>query len=1044
MVKNRMFRFGIAVVAILLPALSSADYLYGLNKDSGDEPYVLFVADVSASMSERDAGCRPECVPNGNRCDCPEGTEDQLTRIQALRLALRSVIPKMDNVVLGMSKYGVRDSSCKEGQIGCNTCQVKLTNPLPTSSSGKPPPEEELLKAVGELNPEGDTPLGQAMAEAFSHMSAVYDADPAKECRRFAVVVLTDGGPDCPFALELRGDPTKTYANIDKLRQKGAGREIGGIPTYVIGLSNDAMKNILDEMARRGGTARTSGGWCRRGADGTCSQGTALYAKTAEELTGALQAAFQDIKRGSYTVMPPMVATVPQVLSEVDRVSNNFMVYSAFEMPNYAGKLYGVRLFQEKEDAAGEWEFTDLQGADFNLTTCGSDPDNPCVFEAGSLLQRRNTPRRIFFAKPERADTADGSIVLALEEPMPFGSDLREWKQTVGSIVQAVVASDSPLKPGVDALSEGDRGALRMLADFSSTQGGLYREVVASWIDGSSGRPSRLGDIYHSAPAIVTDPPYSYRGYGYPTFKARWRRRPPMVYVGANDGQIHAFHASDDFGNWTSEKLSPPDPDHPRWRAGEEAWSYVPFSMVAKVSLAAIRDEPRVFSQDLSCRVDDILAVNTLSGAGIDCGKDPEHGERGTCGWRTVLICGQGWGGSWYVALDITDPHDPRPLWESTHRGVGSYGLGRAWVVPSVGPVNLETEENGQKFGVPTWLAVYGSGYNTNLKDYAGNTSDAYRYLNMPFKGAYPEHGDGILGPKGNNKTEESFVFVQDVFSGKYLKRFHLTDQHGITADIPLVGTNDRFFVDTAYVGGWAAGRMDRIFFGTENGITRPGLWGYCKEILKFSESKPLTSRPSAYSNPRTPKDVYLFVGSGLDPGNDPDQQQNQGKMWEFQAFKLPETGDATCPKINSANICTSGDTLKNAFNDGSRLISPPTLAIQRNSSQWLTFTTWKPTGGCGKGTSYLYCLDVTEGAKCKPCGNMKDEDGAEDVKLELDSHKSQTPVSADERIYVIRGDGSILQITPKSGGGGGGGGGPGPPNQNAPRAMVLSWREIF
>lgn len=1031
----------VEILALSLPMAAGADYLYGLGSDSGAHPYVLFVADVSGSMAELDAGgelpsncceCTILCgLVCGSRPRCSD--YPRVSRMQALKDTLRDLIPQMDNVSLGISKFGVRQSN--------NYCRVQLANPLPTSADANPPTQTELLATVNGLQPDGGTPIGQALEDALSHLLAVRGHDQYESCRPYAVVVLTDGEPDCPSTFggsEPKGNPTKAYESVEKLRR-------ARIPTYVVGFGKDAAKNILDEMARKAGTARISGGWCNPGADGTCSSGQALYAETAAELLEVLQTTFQQIGRGQYTVMPPMIATVPQEATEYDRVSNNFMAYTSFEIPNYKGRLYGVRLFQENEDNAGVWDFTDLSEGNekFDLTACGKE-GNPCVFDAGALLQARTSSRNIYFATPAATDSEDGALVLTMGDGISFGATNSERNKVLTEVMGALVAESSPLRPGVLALEDYQQNVLGEMAKASSEEGANWRRTVADWVEGS-GRPWKLGDMYHAAPAIVTQPPYSYRGYGYPTYKANYRLRPSMIYVGANDGQIHAFYASDD--HFPPEKADG-SKGTPRWQAGEEAWAYVPFNLLAKVSLAAVQGEARVFSQDLSCRVDDVIAHPTATGAGtVDCTLDPEHDERGTCGWRTVLVCGQGWGGSWYVALDVTDPLEPRPMWEATHLGNMDYGLGRTWVVPSVGAVNMEVEKDGEKVGVPTWLSIFGSGYNTSARDYQGDRNPAYRYLNMPFSGPYPEHGWGIQGPKGNDKKEESFVYIQDLVSGKFLKTMKISSQYGITADIPLVGTSDPFFVDVGYFGGWAGGKLGRLHLPMVNHRTKPDLWGYCEEVLKFSESKPLTSRPSVYTDPRDPTRVYAFVGSGLDPGNDPDQQQNQGKMWEFQAFSFLDEGGSTCPKVNNANVCTSGETLKNIFNDGSRLISPPTLAIQRDSSKWLTFTTWKPggkSGSCGDGTSFLYCLDVTGGEKCAPCGNLDSQD-EDAIKIELGGHKSQTPVVADDQIYVIGDDGEPLRIANQDGTGKGpGGNNPGIANQGAPKAMVLSWREIF
>lgn len=1033
----------VVLLVLVLPAGAAADYLYGLNKESGAEPYVMFLADVSGSMYWPDAGC-----PTGfalksttttinhhrlgritiRRCERRVGKKneevDQHTRMEALQETLRNLIPQMDNIVLGMTKFGVQQSSS-------NYCHVVRTNALPTAPDHTPPTSHQLLQQVNLFTPDGGTPIGVALEGSLEHLKAVRDNDASSHCRPYAVVLLTDGEPDCPSThggSEPKGNAKKARDAVDALRS-------AGIPTYVVGFGAQANQTILDDLAQRGGTARVNNGWCQRDSNGECHSGKALYANDALQLLDVLKTTFEEIKRGQYTIAPAMVATVPQAKSEYDRVANNFMVYTAFEMPDHKGRIYGMRLFEESEDAPGTWEFTDLtdKNEKFSLTECGKK-GNPCVFEAGGMLQDRSEPRNILFSLPSEVDTTDNQLVLTMGKPLTPKS-AEEWGKTVHALSKALVEEDSPLRPGVDALGEIERDFLEEMADTSAEGGPTWRKQVADWIEGT-GRPWKMGDMYHSAVAIVTTPPYTYRGYGYPVFKSNYRNRPAMFYVGANDGQIHAFHASDDH--------FPEKEGSPRWKAGEEAWSYVPFNMFAKVSLAALTHQSRVFSQDLSCRVDDVVAHPTVSGEGtIDCSLDPEHDERGTCGWRTVLICGQGWGGSWYVAIDITDPFEPRPMWESTHLGNGTHGLGRTWAVPSVGPVNMEVEKDGEKVGVPTWLAIYGSGYNTLLRDHDGNDSDAYRYLNMSFAGAYPEHGAGIEGEKGGGKTESSFVFVQDVVSGKYHKVFPVEKQYGITADIPLVGTNDRFHVNVGYFGGWEGGRMGRLYLPTNaKGLTSPDLWGICSEILSFSQSKPLTSRPSAYSDPYKPNEIFLFVGSGLDPGNDPDQQANQGKMWEFQAFRFEDAGTSSCPKINNPNICTTGEALKNIFNDGGRLIAPPTLAVQRDQSKWLTFTTWKPEKGrgCGDGTSYLYCLDVTAGATCRPCGDIDGEDEGFEVKIEVGGHKSQTPVVADGRILVIGDKGEPLAFEVKDAAGNS----KAEVNAGAPKAMVLSWREIF
>ena len=59
---------------------------------------------------------------------------------------------------------------------------------------------------------------------------------------------------------------------------------------------------------------------------------------------------------------------------------------------------------------------------------------------------------------------------------------------------------------------------------------------------------SKLGDIIHSAPTYVAAPSFGYpdsmEAVAYSAFAVAKANRTPMIYVGANDGMLHAFNAS--------------------------------------------------------------------------------------------------------------------------------------------------------------------------------------------------------------------------------------------------------------------------------------------------------------------------------------------------------------------------------------------------------------------------------------------------------------------------------------------------------------------
>src|SRR5690606_33725966 len=65
----------------------------------------------------------------------------------------------------------------------------------------------------------------------------------------------------------------------------------------------------------------------------------------------------------------------------------------------------------------------------------------------------------------------------------------------------------------------------------------------------SSSGIRRLGDIVHSNPRFVANTDYGYsllsgEGSSYRSFRSSIASRPGVIYVGANDGMLHAFHAA--------------------------------------------------------------------------------------------------------------------------------------------------------------------------------------------------------------------------------------------------------------------------------------------------------------------------------------------------------------------------------------------------------------------------------------------------------------------------------------------------------------------
>ncbi|MCH7548892.1 MAG: hypothetical protein IH969_05030 [Candidatus Krumholzibacteriota bacterium] len=175
-------------------------------------------------------------------------------------------------------------------------------------------------------------------------------------------------------------------------------------------------------------------------------------------------------------------------------------------------------------------------------------------------------------------------------------------------------------------------------------------EPVIDWTRGESvfGLRERgawkLGDVVDSSPVPIRAPGGFSLDPSYSTFAIANAGRRDMLYVGANDGMMHAF-----------------DMD-----TGVEVWSYIPNR--ALVDLPSLADT--LYCHEYTVDLTPTVADQKIMGT-----------------WKTVLVGGMRDGGNTYFALDVTDPDLPGLLWETDIAGL--YG---SWSKPAIADVNWSTE----------------------------------------------------------------------------------------------------------------------------------------------------------------------------------------------------------------------------------------------------------------------------------------------------------------------------------------------------------------
>jgi type IV pilus assembly protein PilY1 len=301
------------------------------------------------------------------------------------------------------------------------------------------------------------------------------------------------------------------------------------------------------------------------------------------------------------------------------------------------------------------------------------------------------------------------------------------------------------------------------LTDFATTNGTLTRQhfgtginattrnQIIDWVHGA-GRANRLGDIYHSSPVVVGAPSEDIPDESYNEFRRRPDvvNRPKVVYVGTNDGVMHAFIAED---------VTITDGPHAgtSYRAGDELWGFVPPAFFRSLNAAR---SGHVYTVDGTPVVKDIF---------FD--RRPGQAADGNS-YHTVMIFGLRGGGGAYLALDVTDPIRPRFLWQVAHAEMGAtYGT------PGVGQVLVE-DSSGNIREIAMVLLPGGAGVDLSSSTCGGvpviqPDGRLSRPLGCPSRGkGRPPANAGTLNARDNMRcwdTPGRSMYFVDPASGEVL-----------------------------------------------------------------------------------------------------------------------------------------------------------------------------------------------------------------------------------------------------------------------------------
>lgn len=488
--------------------------------------------------------------------------------------------------------------------------------------------------ATGELkNAAVFTPLAGTLDTVKSYFANSLSGKPtpiAQSCQRNFVLLATDGNPTgkTDGSMYSLADQANTYnaatgswafgnaandifGRVTALRNTSYNSNAYDIQTYVVGLgdtvANASSVAALNRMAQLGGTD------------------AAYLASNSAALANAFNLISIDI------------ISRTAAASAVSLNSGSW---------NTGSKVYQGRF------SSGEWSGQLLS---FAIANSGQ-PSASADWDAGQVLNSQNwsTGRQVITYKPSAALGSRG------------------------------VAFRWPANPASPTATEIDAGMITALnTDITNTADGFGQQRL-EFLRGNTARELRncsgcaapvfrnrptsvLGDIIDSAPVYVGGGTGDFRdtleASRYSSYAATRGSQSPLIFVGANDGMLHAFNAAN----------------------GAEVFAYVPWAVRSRLSALTSTAYAHQYTVDGSPAVGDAY----LGG-----------------GWRTMLVSGMNAGAPGLFALDITDPSR---FTEANATSVVRWEAGSA------------DADVGYIFGRPiiakmrdgVWRAIVGNGYNS-------------------------------------------------------------------------------------------------------------------------------------------------------------------------------------------------------------------------------------------------------------------------------------------------------------------------------------------
>lgn len=373
----------------------------------------------------------------------------------------------------------------------------------------------------------------------------------------------------------------------------------------------------------------------------------------------------------------------------------------------------------------------------------------------------------------------------------------------------------------------------------------------------------RLGDIINSTPTIVGAPQESldllYKDESYATFNAQYSKRRQVLYVGGNDGLLHAFNGGF-FDSSTNSFLTSGEDyngvaaiQHP---LGSEIWAYAPINLLPHLKWLVNKEYQHTYYVDGKPKVFDAKIFTP----------DSDH----PLGWGTVLVVGMRLGGgamtvdtdvdglssdstpadnrefrSAYIIMDITNPEVEPKLLAEVQVPDGSFSTSY--------PAVFTVKDKDSTLDQNKWFLVFGSGPNSLAS--VSSTGNAKLYildlseLDIPGSSSNTTFPTGCTRiPVGSGGTMRLLACDTGVANSLV--------GDPVSVDWTLDYKADSIYFGTAGDAAAISGRMMRMDI---NNASTPDAWSAPVTVINVSQ--PVLAAPTPAMEKT--KQKWVFFGTG-------------------------------------------------------------------------------------------------------------------------------------------------------------------------------------